>query len=184
MKIRWATPDDADALGKVHIDSWRSAYRGLFLDSVLDKLDYAARAQGFRKALTEHSEETYLAEENGEVLGFLTVGDSRDEDVDRQEAGEIWGIYLAPVHWRKGIGHSLCQYAEDLLRSRGRTVATLWVFKDNQQARRFYEAMGFQPDGASKTLHPAGAPLEAIRYRKELGNAEQGAEPDVLTGAG
>ena len=118
------------------------------------------------------------------MLGFLTVGDCRDDDVDKQETGEIWGIYLAPVHWRKGIGRSLCQYGENLLRSRGYTVATLWVFKDNHQARRFYEAMRFQPDGASKTLHPGGAPVEAIRYRKELANAEQGAEPDAPTGAG
>jgi ribosomal protein S18 acetylase RimI-like enzyme len=172
MKIRCATPHDADTLTKVHIDSWQSAYRGLVPDSHLAKLDSANRVQRFRKALTEHSEETYLAEENGKVLGFLTVGGCRDSDVDRQETGEIWGIYLAPAHWRKGVGRSLCQYGENLLQSRGYTVATLWVFKDNQQSRRFYEAMEFRPDGASKTLHP-GAPLEAIRYRKELANAEQ-----------
>jgi len=183
MTIRRATSHDADALAKVHVDSWRSAYRGLVPESLLAGLDYAKRAQGFRDALAEHSEETYLAQENGEVLGFLTVGDCRDDDLDRRQTGEIWGIYLAPMHWRKGIGRSLCHFGENLLQSRGCTVATLWVFKDNPQARRFYEAMGFRPDGASKTLHP-GAPLEAIRYRKELGSAEQGAEPDAPTGAG
>jgi len=174
MKIRAATPQDADALAKVHIDSWRSAYRGLVPDSHLAKLDYAKRAQGFRKALTNHSEETYLAEKNGEVLGFLTVGGCRDDDVDRQETGEIWGIYLSAAHWRKGVGSSLCRYGERLLQSRGHTVLVLWVFKDNEQARGFYEAMAFQCDGASKMLRP-GTPLEAIRYRKSLEVAEPSA---------
>jgi len=171
MNIRLATPDDADALARAHIDSWRSAYRGLVPDSHLAKLDYAKRAEHFSTALTEHSEETYLAEENGEVLGFLTVGECRDADVNRRETGEIWGIYLAPAHWRKGVGRALCQYGERLLKSRGHTEAALWVFRANEQATRFYEAMGFRADGASKTLNP-GVALEAIRYRRQLGNAE------------
>jgi RimJ/RimL family protein N-acetyltransferase len=183
MMIRSATPDDAAALAQVHIDSWRSAYRGLVPDSylagldharnaerfrqALAGLDHARNAQRFRQSLAEGAEETYLAEEGGEVLGFLTIGGCRDDDVDRGQTGEIWGIYLAPAFWRQGIGRALCQYAERLLESRGYTVIILWVFEGNPQARRFYEAMGFRPDGAAKTLHP-GVPLEAIRYRKEL----------------
>ncbi len=73
MNIRPATPDDAPALAKVHIDSWRSAYRGLVPDSHLAKLDYGRRAERFRESLSTHSEETYLVEDNGEVLGFLTL---------------------------------------------------------------------------------------------------------------
>ena len=178
MEIRRTTSDDADALAKVHIDSWRSAYRGLVPDSHLAELDYDKRAQRFCTALTEHSEETYLAEENGEILGFLTVGECRDTDVDEEETGEIWGIYLAPAHWRKGVGRALCRYGERLLESRGYSVAALWVFRANDQARRFYKAMGFKADGVSKTLHP-GAPLDAIRYRKGIGNAEQGVGADA-----
>lgn len=177
MNIRRATPGDADALAKVHVDSWRSAYRGLVPDSYLAGLDRAKRGEHFRKALTEHSEETYLAEQDAEVLGLLTVGRCRDTDVDQHGTGEIWGIYLAPEHWRKGLGRLLCQYGEGILQSRGYTLATLWVFGGNAQARRFYEAMGFRADGASRTLNP-GAPLEAVRYRKELGHAAQGDASD------
>ena len=176
MKIRRATADDADALARVHIDSWRAAYRGLVPDAHLDKLDYGKGGERFRQALAGQSEETYLAEENGEALGFVTVGGCRDADLDKEEAGEIWGIYLGPTHWRKGVGRSLCEFAERILQSRGYTVATLWVFRDNDQARRFYEAMGFTVDGGSMTLN-LGAPLAAVRYRKPLENAERGAAP-------
>lgn len=44
MNIRRATAGDAVALANVHIDFWRSAYRGLVPDSHLDSLDYDRRA--------------------------------------------------------------------------------------------------------------------------------------------
>lgn len=43
----------------------------------------------------------------------------------------------------------------------------LWVFEQNFSARRFYEACGYQTDGARKTL-VRGKALEVIRYRKAL----------------
>ena len=78
---------------------------------------------------------------------------------------------VAPPHWRKGIGMLICQHAEHFRRGRGCALAALWVLKKNDQARRFYEAMGFEVDRASKTVSP-GAPLEAVRYRKMLGRVE------------
>ncbi len=167
MNIRPATPADAAALARVHIDAWRAAYRGLVPDTYLAALDYERRAERFREALAAHAEETYLVEQNGAVAGFMTLGPCRDADLDPGATGEIWGIYLAPEHWRKGIGRFLFRQGEQMLKARGYVQITLWVFEGNAQARRFYEALGFQADGASKTLNP-GAPLQAIRYRKKL----------------
>jgi len=168
--------DDAQALATVHIDSWRAAYRGLVPDAHLASLDYARRAERFRQALATNSEEPYVAESDDGICGFLTLGRCRDEDVDQGSTGEIWGIYLAPEYWRGGIGSRLCKLAEAELASRGYSVAVLWVFKANSQARRFYEAMGFAPDGATKILN-LGKELEAVRYRKQLEKAEQAAPP-------
>jgi len=172
MNIRRATPDDAVALAKVHIDAWRAAYRGPVPDEHLARLDYDRRAEFFREALAAHDEETYLAEQDREALAFLTIGACPGDDVDRATTGEIWGIYLAPEHWRKGIGRLLCRHGEDILRSRGHSEAVLWVFEANDAARRFYEPMGFHADGASRTLNP-GKPLTAVRYRKTLTPADE-----------
>ena len=117
--------------------------------------------------LTQNAEETYIFERNGEVFGFLTLGGCRDTDVDQRMTGEIWGIYLAPSHWRQGIGTVLCRYGERILKSRGYRLATLWVFSGNDQAKRFYEAMGFLPDGRSKEID-WGTLLTAVRYSKAL----------------
>lgn len=171
MNIRRAIPDDSFALARVHVDSWRSAYRGLVPDAHLEKLDYARRADRFRQSFTADSPETYVAEQDGTITGFLTLGDCRDQDVDHKSTGEIWGIYLAPEYWHRGIGRSLCQWAEACLASRGYSAVVLWVFTDNDRARKFYEAMGFVPDGMTRVLN-LGKELGVMRYRKKLGPAE------------
>jgi 3-methyladenine DNA glycosylase AlkD/GNAT superfamily N-acetyltransferase len=135
-------------------------------------MDYERRAARFREQLAGHGletgpgkEETCVAERGGEVLGFVTLGACRDADVDPQRVGEIWGIYLAPQHWRQGAGSRLCRFAEQLLASRGCFEVKLWVLAGNDRARRFYEAMGFVADGAVKVLD-LDAALEAVRYGK------------------
>jgi ribosomal protein S18 acetylase RimI-like enzyme len=167
VNLRPATPADAAALAKMHVASWHQAYRGIVPDSHLQEFTAERQTERFCESLASHAEETYVAESGGQVLGFLTLGDCRDPNADRQTTGEIWGIYLSPDHWRKGIGRFLCTQSENMLVSRGCSFATLWVLEANDQARRFYEAMGFATDGETKQVE-LGAPLTAIRYRKEL----------------
>jgi ribosomal protein S18 acetylase RimI-like enzyme len=170
MDIRSAIPDDAEVMAKLHVNAWRATYQGLVPDAFLEALTYDRRAERFRDSLSAGLEETYLAEQDGELLGILTIGVCRDEDVDREITGEIWGIYLAPQHWRQGIGRTLCRIGEQILLSRGYRITTLWVFGGNDRAMRFYEAMGYTADGANKVLD-FGAPLEVVRYHKTLENA-------------
>jgi ribosomal protein S18 acetylase RimI-like enzyme len=177
VEICRASAAHADSVAAVHIDSWRAAYKGLVPDDYLARLDYGKRAEWFREHLGDTSPETFIIVDSGEVRGFLTVGPSRDSDQMTGQAGEIHGIYLAPGWWRQGIGRRACQYALDLLARSRYSAVTLWVFAGNRPARLFYEAMGFVPDGASKVLD-VGVPLEAIRYRKDIRDAEHRAPPD------
>jgi ribosomal protein S18 acetylase RimI-like enzyme len=167
MEIRPAQVDDAPALGRIHVDSWRAAYGELVPESTLQGFTYEWREETFRESLATGVEETYVVRVEGQVVGFLTLGAARDPDLDTARTGEIWGIYLAPDHWRKGIGTRLAEEAERMLKSRGYEEAVLWVLEGNQQARRFYEAMGFALDGESMEID-WGTPLKAVRYRKAL----------------
>ena len=173
MKVRRATLDDASHLAKIHVDSWREAYRGLVPDTHLNSLDYDHRTGDFRKWLKAGDAETCLVELKGKILGFVTFGIYRGTDDNQNESGEIRGIYLDPDEWRKGCGTILYKHAEKILKERDYTQVFLWVFARNPRARRFYEAMGFKPNGESKMLN-FGIPLEVIRYRKELKDAESG----------
>ncbi len=179
MSLRKASPDDALAIATVHVDSWRSAYRGIVPDDRLGRLDYVRGAGRFRDAIVTCSEEIYITVETDAVTGFLVFGPCRDSDIDPGSTGEIWGMYISPLHWRKGIGRSMCREAEGTLRSRGYSRVILWVLEDNQRARRFYEAMGFTADGARKVLN-IGARLNAVRYHKSLRAASNRSDSRAL----
>ena len=44
--IREAHPNDGPGMAKVHVDTWRAAYRGILPDDFLDGLSYQATAEG------------------------------------------------------------------------------------------------------------------------------------------
>lgn len=177
MRIRRASVSDVESLSKVHTDSWRSAYRGLVPETYLAKIDPGRLAECFRKNLSTNSEEMFLVEQETSVIGFLGLGVCRDLDCDQVQTGEIYGIYLHPDHWRKGIGRLLCQKGLRVLESQGYSNVVLWVLEGNQQARGFYEAMGFSTDGSTKILN-LGTQLIVVRYRAPLGSPEQSGPED------
>jgi ribosomal protein S18 acetylase RimI-like enzyme len=170
LKIRRAAVDDAPKLAKVHVDSWQVAYRGLVPDSHLQKFTYQRREEAFRRSLAANQEETYLLEDGHQPVAILTIGPGRDSDLDISLTGELWGIYIAPDYWRRGIGRKLVQEAERMLQARGYREVALWVLEGNSAARRFYEAEGFSLDGVSRMIE-LGQPLKAVRYRKLLATA-------------
>jgi RimJ/RimL family protein N-acetyltransferase len=45
---------------------------------------------------------------------------------------------------------------------------TLWVLRDNERARRFYERAGWSFDGTEKEDVVAGATVTEVRYRRDL----------------
>jgi GNAT superfamily N-acetyltransferase len=107
-----------------------------------------------------------LAEEDAELLGFSTSGESRDDDADAS-VGEVRSFFVAAGRWGQGVGRALMAAALDSLRERGSTEATVWSFAANTRANAFYERAGFTRDGAEKT-EEAWAHLLEIRYRRSL----------------
>jgi len=107
-----------------------------------------------------------MAEEDGELLGFTTCGESRDPDAGNQ-VGELHSFFVAAGRWRQGVGHALMVAALDSLRERGCAQATVWSFAANDRANSFYERHGFTRDGAEKT-EEAWADLLEVRYRRAL----------------
>lgn len=165
--IRQATVADAQALAELHIHAWQWAYRGLIPDDYLDSLS-SARERRIEQRI-EHLKnlppETrwWIVEKDNALAGFAMTGPSRDLDAADGTA-EIYAIYLAQEVVSKGIGRALFTHAVEDLRQRSFTRAILWVLRSNQRARRFYEAAGWRPDGASKTEERPDMLLEEVRY--------------------
>jgi ribosomal protein S18 acetylase RimI-like enzyme len=145
MLIRLATGDDASGIAEVQVRGWHAAYRGIIPDSYLETFTVEARTERWRSILAETHHPLWVAEDAGEVRGWISAGPSRDDDA-RPETGELWALYIHPDHWRSGIGRALWDIALNYLRQAGFSRVTLWVLEENRRGRAFYESVGFGPE--------------------------------------
>jgi ribosomal protein S18 acetylase RimI-like enzyme len=164
--IRKAEIEDSRGLGRVHSESWKAAYKGIVPDSFLEGITAEGREKKIADAISRGTERIYVAVRENQIVGFTCFGKCRDDDVD-DTFGEIWGIYLHPQHWRKGIGAKLMQYGLSCLKNEGYKKVTLWVLEKNENARKFYERFGFRYDGTKKELYFDGI-VHEIRYVRDL----------------
>ena len=168
VTVRQAAPSDADAIGRVQVETWRATYTGLMPDETVASFDVEARQRMWREGLGRDprpGSATFVAEVDGEVVGFASVGRSRDEGAENE--GELYAIYLHPSCWDRGIGRTLLERAEGSMRDFGFDRAVLWVLEGNERGERFYHAAGWTPDGR-KDDEFQGAQVVEVRYRKVL----------------
>lgn len=169
MEIRTAKATDAPQIARIHVETWRTAYRGQIPDAVLAGLSVERRGLFWNKRLTEGRGSVFVAEDDGAVAGFCDLMPSRDKDADPKLVAEIVAIYIRPQQWRRGAGKELCYRALAEARQRGYAMVTLWVLASNVGARCFYEAMGFGFDGSTKMEKATdGGDLREVRYRMTI----------------
>jgi L-amino acid N-acyltransferase YncA len=170
LEIRPAVRADAAEIARVHVETWRAAYAHALPHEALSSLSVAERATGWTEWLAKDAPRTTtLVAERGEwVVGFASVGPSRDDDADDGVA-ELYAVYVVAEEWGRGVGRRLLSEAAEAMRAAGFREATLWVLDDNPRARRAYEAAGWKLDGAEKEDVVLGeVHVTELRYRKPL----------------
>jgi GNAT superfamily N-acetyltransferase len=158
--VRWAVPGDADAVADVHVATWQQAYRDIFSEEFLAGLDLDARRRWWRNRLEDGARVPVVGDP---AVGFCFVGDADDEDW-----GEVYAIYVRPDRWRRGIGNRLIAAGADLLREMGHHRALLWVLRDNDRARRFYESQGWRLGKPIRVEEIGGTQVTELRYETDL----------------
>lgn len=164
--IRRAGPEDAEGITRVHIDSWRSSYRGLLPEDFLAGLDYEERLAGWREGLKRSGAAVFVAVEpvGGRIVGLCAVGRNRAAPESLPGyPGELYSIYLLEEVKRRGVGRALFQRGAEWLRERGWVPFILWVLKDNVAARGFYERLGGRL-GGEQSIEIAGRAWPEVAY--------------------
>jgi ribosomal protein S18 acetylase RimI-like enzyme len=147
MRIREATAADVPQMARVHVEGWRSAYRGILPDAVLDGLSVELRQQMWGERLDDPDDGSYFyvaEDDDGQVVGII-YGVSENAE-DPAYPGYIYALYIIPSHHRRGIGRLLLAAAADHLFREGITALCLGVFKGNV-AYDFYLRLGGTPLG-------------------------------------
>ena len=152
---------DIPRAAEIHVFGWRCAYRGIIMDEVLFKDRTVAKSmERFAEYINNPASEDYVYDD-GLIKAFMTIGACRDED--KPNSFELWGIYVEPLMKGLGIGSKMVAFCEKRARERGYNEITLWVLEKNEESRKFYEKMGFAPDGKKNPKDPW-----EIRYVKKL----------------
>ena len=166
MSLRRATSSDAAAVGRIHVESWNVAYRGIMPDEVIAKTDLAYRTQFWAERIADREWPVFVIEEQGECVAFCQMIPSRDPDDDATRIGHITSLHVLPWLRGKGYGRLLMNHVLGEFRNRGFSAVTLWVLERNLPARRFYEQYGFRLDAATRCYPRTEVP--EVRYRIQL----------------
>lgn len=145
MNIRTATLDDANQIAFVHVESWKTTYKGLVADEFLQRLNVENRtAQWIRNFSSPQKDEVVFVAENpeGKIVAFASGGASRE--ADRGYDAELYAIYLLEKFQGRGLGRQLMRNMAHHLSARQYHSFMAWVLAGNT-AYDFYRKMGGEP---------------------------------------
>jgi ribosomal protein S18 acetylase RimI-like enzyme len=161
LPIAPAGPADAEALARVHVQSWRETYAGILPQPYLDRMSVAVHARRWRVRLTRTDEVTLVADSGDGLVGYCS-GEWARERVDGE--AEISTLYLLQGAQGLGIGRRLLTQTARALAARGARALKIRVLRDNPTARGFYEYLGGRCADERGEL-VAGRLTPAVAYR-------------------
>jgi ribosomal protein S18 acetylase RimI-like enzyme len=143
MQIRAATPEDAAAIARVHLISWRAAFEPVMSPDLVARknLDEAPEITKWQKRLREEPERiTLVAVLDERVIGFITGGAARDGIAGYDS--ELYQIYLLPDSQRRGIGQKLVAALAHELFQAGYQTMLVWVMTLNPAVKFYRDTLG------------------------------------------
>ncbi len=166
--IRKANNGDIDEIANIKVNGWKTAYDGMIDKDILDSMDINKEIDSY----TNHYslDNVFVAESNGEVLGFCRVYDYDNSPYeDKLIDCEIREIYVRPDIKRMGIGSKMFDYVLNYFKQKGKIKLYLGVFEDNYKSRSFYEKMGGTL-GKKDSLIINGKSYSTVSYTYNLKN--------------
>ncbi|WP_448627419.1 N-acetyltransferase family protein [Geodermatophilus sp. URMC 64] len=175
VSVRPARADDAAAVARVQLVTWRTAYRDVLPPAVLDDWDDAAATESWRAAVTTPPTPGHgvlVAVERDDVVGFAAYGPAelaRGEEPDPSgPTTEIATLLVEPRWGRRGHGSRLLAAVADLARATGAARLQVWLPEADSVSARFFESAGWAQQGWARTLDTGGEPLRELRWHTML----------------
>ena len=101
-------------------------------------------AARYRSALDDSGEVVLVATDANEVVGTAYGHVTAPSTVSDEPALELSGVMVRPSHRGRGIGRILTKSAARFAREAGVRMVTVKIFAQNEEAVRFWEALGFE----------------------------------------
>ena len=139
IQVRKARPADCPGIARVQVDSYRTAYVGLFPGPFLAQFTYEEQALDWETWLAANTDDLLLvSESDNQVIGYV-LARARPDIYPGYEA-EILAMHVKLAHQERGAGKALLRAAIEQLQERGCHSVMLWTLKGNP-VRQWYERL-------------------------------------------
>lgn len=139
--IRNIEEKDIPNVVDIQINGWKSAYKGIIDDNVLNSMN---RDKRIEKRKNDYKENGFIVTElNNQVVGFCRYIDSNKFTQDISDIDcELLALYVKPNLKYNGIGTKMFQFVTEEFKKKHKTKMILWCLKDNEPSKKFYTKMG------------------------------------------
>ena len=137
--FRLAGSEDSKKLAEIRCMSWKSAYRGIYPDEMLDHFDFAAHEEKFLKQIRDPQTEVYVIQNAGRKVGYVTLS-RRNGYKDFKVCMD--SLYLIPEAQGNGIGRETMKFVRKRCSMMGYSKFYNSCNPHNHHACAFYTAMG------------------------------------------
>ena len=132
--------DDAAAIARVHVASWRTTYRGLLPDDFLSSLSEESYTDRWRRVMGDGLSRVFVVDQDEGVVGFASCG--RERAGETGFSGELYAIYILDRAQRQGPRSRAGARRGGRASEMKLPDMIVWVLRDNAAARNFYERLG------------------------------------------
>ncbi len=161
--IRKVQQGDASNLAYIQTESWKAAFTSILDAETLTKCTNIERATSmYQRLLDENKGNGYLLTVDGKPHCIAYWDAARD--VEFTGKAELICIHSLPENWHKGYGSQMMDKVLKDIKEAGYSEVVLWVYRENNRARAFYEANGFVLTDFSKPAFDT----EEVLYSKRL----------------
>ena len=151
LKIRRGTVEDAATLAPLAVKIFNDTFAAHPLNKPEDMQSYIAEFMSiaaFEKELADEDSTFFIAETDGEMVGYAKLKENSVEDcVSDENPIELCRLYVAQEFHGAGIAQKLMN--ECFVEANRKNFQTMWlgVWEFNFRAQKFYEKLGFSKVG-------------------------------------
>jgi GNAT superfamily N-acetyltransferase len=174
VSVRPASPADADEIGRLQVETWRTGYAKVLPESVLEALDPKAVADTWRASITAPpslSHHVLIALEGEWQVGLTAFGpdaDTQPEDPVPERTAAISLLLVEPRWGRRGHGSRLLAAVVDLAREAGVSRLVAWVPATDTASLEFYRSAGWEADGLQRSLDTGAGTVTELRLHAAI----------------
>ncbi len=154
LVLRRAKPADNDAIGCIHVRAIKEICASHYAPEEIEAWAKPRKHGHYIESI--RSKEFYVAEEDGDVIGFGTLN---------QANGEVEAVYVIPEAARRGIGQAILSKLEERAKDLGLNFLHL---DSSLNAVSFYQSAGFEPQEEAKHRLSSGMEIGCVLMKKAV----------------